>query len=97
MCGLDAFRSLNVLWWVTLLNIPISGESCLFLSFNFNLDKSGKKLLENLNKDLSVNKVTGLIKGEFGLHLNTALGEITTGIAEIDHSHHAVYLTKVIL
>lgn len=83
--GLDPFPLFNGLRWVTFLDGPISGESRLFLSLNFDFNKVRKQLLENLNENFAVDKIARLVEGKLSLDLNPSLRKIAAGIAEVEH------------
>ena len=81
---LDAFGALTELFTVLLL--PETRKRRLFLAFDLHFYEAGGQGLKHINEDFTLDSVAGLIEGELSLNLETALGEIASGVREVEHS-----------
>lgn len=83
---LDALRVLDGSWGVIVSCFsPVPRECALLLALKFNFDARRQCWLHNVEINLAVNSISGLVEGEFSLNLNTALRIMRSGIAEEKH------------
>ena len=71
--------------FVAVLLHPVAGERGLLLTLDLHLNVGGVKVLEHLNKNLTIHNVPRLVKRKLSLHLDSALGEVAPRITEVIH------------